>query len=74
MTGAFGLNLEVMLPDGGIKVFEFDISEQMADQPRGGVIVVSGLKVDSGDFGSGGGFDVDVGGWGEYEDIILPVN
>ena len=74
VTGAFGLNLEVMLPDGGIKVFEFDISEQMADQPRGGVIVVSGLKVDSGDFGSGGGFDVNVGGWGDYEDIILPVN
>lgn len=74
VTGAFGLNLEVMLPDGSIKVFEFDISEQMADQPRGGVIVVSGLKVDSGDFGSGGGFDVDVGDWGEYEDIILPID
>ena len=73
-SGTFGLNLEVMLPDGSIKVFEFDISEQMADQPRGGVIVVSGLKVDSGDFGSGGGFDVNVGGWGDYEDIILPVS
>ena len=73
VTGAFGLNLEVMLPDGGIKTFEFDISDQMADQPRGGVITVSGLSVTPADFGSGGGFDVEVGDWGEYEDIELPI-
>ena len=32
-SGTFGLNLEVMLPDGSIKVFEFDISEQMLSVP-----------------------------------------
>ena len=69
----FGLNLEVMLPDGSMKTFEFDISSQMADQPRGGVITVGGLTVDKGEFGQGGMFDVTVDGWGDYEDIILPV-
>ena len=73
VTGAFGLNLEVMLPDGTIKTFEFDISEQMADQPRGGVITVSGLTISAGEIGSSGGFDVDVDGWGDYEDIVLPL-
>lgn len=73
-SGTFGLNLEVMLPDGSIKVFEFDISEQMADQPRGGVITVSGLTISAGEVGSSGGFDVDVDGWGDYEDIVLPIN
>ena len=69
----FGLNLEVMLPDGSLKSFEFDISGQMADQPRGGVIEVEGLTVSEDEFGSGGAFDVTVDGWGDYEDIILPV-
>ncbi|HIZ85554.1 MAG TPA: DUF5119 domain-containing protein, partial [Candidatus Coprenecus stercoravium] len=74
VTGIFGLNLEVKLPDGSIKTFEFDISGQMADQPRGGVIVVSGLEINDGDFATpGGGFDVGVDGWGEYEDIELPL-
>ena len=69
----FGLNLEVMLPDGSLKSFEFDISGQMADQPRGGVIEVEGLTVSEDEFGSGGAFDVEVGGWGDYEDIVLPL-
>lgn len=73
VTGAFGLNLEVMLPDGTIKTFEFDISEQLSDQPRGGVITVTGLKISKEDFGQGGSFDVDVGDWGDYEDIELPL-
>ena len=69
----FGLNLEVMLPDGSLKSFEFDISGQMADQPRGGVIEVEGLTVSEDEFGTGGAFDVEVGGWGDYEDIVLPL-
>ena len=60
-----------MLPDGSIKVFEFDITDQMAKQPRGGVITVSGLTIDEYEFGGGGGFDVDVDDWGPYEDVEL---
>lgn len=71
IEGPFGLNLETMLPDGSIKVFEFDITDQMAKQPRGGVITVSGLTIDEYEFGGGGGFDVDVDDWGPYEDVDL---
>ena len=71
IEGPFGLNLETMLPDGSIKVFEFDITDQMAKQPRGGVITVSGLTIDEYEFGGGGGFDVDVDDWGPYEDVEL---
>lgn len=71
-AGSFGLNLEVMLPDGSLKSFEFDITDQMEDQPRGGVITVSGLEVTAGEVGDGI-FDVEVGDWGEYEDIELPL-
>ena len=74
IAGPFGLNLELMLPNGGMKSFEFDVSDQMSDQPRGGVIRVGGIVVDESDFPTeGGGFDVDVDGWGEYEDIELPL-
>ena len=72
-SGTFGLNLEVMLPDGSIKVFEFDISDQMLDQPRGGVITVSGLTIYDWEFGGGGSFDVEVDDWGPYEDVDLPL-
>lgn len=72
-SAVYGLNLETMLPNGKIKTFEFDITDIMKNQPRGGVIKVSGLRIEDGEVGSGGGFDVDVDDWGEYEDIILPL-
>lgn len=74
------VNLEVRLTNGAFKTFEVDITDQMAKQPRGGVIVVQGLEVtdeeakqpDSGG-GGGGGFDVGVEGWGDAIDIPLPL-
>lgn len=69
-----GLNLEVMLNNGTLKNFEFDITDQMAQQPRGGVITVSGLSVSREEAEIESGFDVEVNGWGEYEDIELPLN
>lgn len=70
----YGLNLEVRLLNGKIKTFEFDITEQLAQQPRGGVITVSGLEVSEQEAGGGAGFDAEVEGWGEFEDIELPLN
>lgn len=72
------LNLEVRLTNGAFKTFEMDITDQMANQPRGGVIVVSGLEVTDEeakqpDSGGGGGFDVGVEGWGDAIDIPLPL-
>ena len=39
------LNLEVRLKNGIIKNFYFDVSDQIAKQPQGGVIVVKGIEI-----------------------------
>lgn len=68
------LNLEIRLHNGKTKTFEQDVTDQMRDQPRGGVIVISGLSISEEEIGSDSGFDVSVGDWGEFEDITLPLN
>ena len=71
--GEFGLNLEVRMKNGKFKTFDFDITEQIVKQPRGGVITVSGLEISDSEAGTGSGFDVTVEGWGEFQDIVLPL-
>lgn len=61
--------LEVRLKDGKTKTFKFDITEQMAKQPHGGVILIPNIKMT--DSGGGSGFDVGVDGWGEKIDVPL---
>lgn len=76
-TGPFSLNLEVKLKNGKTKEFDFDITDQMQNQPRGGVIKVSGLRIEDyegGEGGSSSGFDVDVSDWEDDEvEIELPI-
>ena len=68
----YGLNLEVRLRNGKIKTFDFDITDQIKNQPQGGVIVIRGLEItDAEGQGGSSGFDVDVDGWGEYEDVPI---
>ena len=70
----YGLNLEVRLKNGKIKSFDFDVTDQVAAQPQGGVIVVKGIEISDKEGTEGGsGFDVDVEDWGDYEDIELPL-
>lgn len=70
----FGLNLEVKLKNGVTKTFNFDITDQMSLQPNGGVITVNDIEISDEDGKTGGSaFDVDVEGWGDYEDIVLPL-
>lgn len=69
----YTLNLEVKLNNGKLLEYNFDITDQVADQPRGGVITVSGIRVEDEDSLYESGFDVDVSGWGPHEDIDLPV-
>lgn len=73
-VGECFLTLDVELRNGNVKSFKVDVTAQMLSQPRGGVILVDGLVITD-EEGSelGGGFDVDVDGWGEYEDIELPL-
>ncbi len=71
----YSLNLEVRMVNGKFKTFEFDVTDQVKGQPRGGVIVVSGLSISNDEGLEGGGsFDVDVDGWGEWVDIPLPID
>lgn len=70
----YTLNLEVMLTNGKTKEFNFDVSEQLKKQPRGGVITVSGLRIeDEENQPSTSGFNVDLSSWGVV-DIDLPIN
>lgn len=70
----FTLNLEVKLKSGKTENFTFDISDQIRNQPRGGVIKVGGIRViDSGGSTSAGGFDVGVSDWEDDVIIDLPV-
>lgn len=69
-----GLNLELVLKNGKLVTFDFDVTDQIEAQPHGGVIVVDGIVIKSEDGSQGSGaFDVDVNDWGEYEDIYLPL-
>lgn len=68
----YGLNLEVRLKNGKILSFDFDVTDQVATQPQGGVITVSGIEISDEDGMEGGsGFDVDINDWGEYEDVDI---
>ena len=78
------LNLELTLPKGYIKEFEYDpndsilsqldITEQILSQPRGGVIVIKGLRVEDEEAElTGVGFDPNIAieNWGDFEDVFL---
>lgn len=69
-----GLTLEVMLRNGNMVTFEFDVTDQVNSQPHGGVIVVKDIVIEEKDGVQGSGaFDVEVDDWGEYNDIVLPL-
>lgn len=69
----FTLNLEVRLTNGKTKEFTFDVTPQLAKQPRGGIITVTGIRVEDNENLNDSGFHVTVDDWGEHEDIDLPI-
>lgn len=69
----YSLNLEVMLRNGKVKEFTYDISDQLAKQPRGGVITVSGIRIEEEEAKVESGFDAEVDDWGDGIEIDLPV-
>lgn len=73
--GVNKLVLEMKLLSGKIKMAEFDVTEQVRRQPRGGVIVVKGIVVtpEEGQKPGGSGFDGDVNDWEENEDVEVPI-
>lgn len=70
VDSAHTLVLEVMLSAGSIKTFAFDVTQQVAAQPAGGIISVSGIVIDDND-NTGGGLDIDLDGWGNVIDTVL---
>lgn len=71
---SYKLNLEMKLKNGNLKSVNFDITSQMKGQPRGGVIQVTGIEISDEEGAGGGGFDVDVDGWGNIVDIPVDIN
>lgn len=67
----YALNIELCTRAGKVYRFDYDVTDQVAAQPRGGVIQLTGLTVPADESGVGSGFTVDVTDWGETEDIIL---
>jgi len=69
----YGLNLEVLLNNGKTLSLNFDVTDQVAKQPRGGVIIVSDIVItdEQAASASGSGFEVDVTDWGD--DIDVPM-
>lgn len=73
----YTLNLEVMLKNGKTFEFNYDISEQLEKQPRGGVIKVTGLRIEEKQAEPDpmdSGFDADVTSWPNNEIIDLPLD
>lgn len=72
----YTLNLEVMLTNGKTLEFNFDVADQLMKQPRGGVITVSGIRIEDEQNSSpitSGAFDVDLSGWGQV-DVDFPLD
>lgn len=67
----FGLNLTITLNSGKTVYTDFDITDQMSIQPRGGYISIDGIEITT--EGGDGFFDVSVGDWGDEEEIDLPI-
>lgn len=70
------LLLEMKLLSGKIKVLEFDVTDQVSRQPRGGVIVVKDIVVtaEEGQHPGGSGFDGEVNDWEENIDVEIPIS
>lgn len=69
----YSLNLEILLRNGKTVEFNYDIADQLKKQPRGGVITVSGLRIEDQIGESESGFSVDVTEWPEHDVIDLPI-
>lgn len=70
----YTLNLEVLLSNNRIIEFNYDVADQIKKQPRGGVIIIKGIRIEDEDSKTpiDGNFDVDLSDWG-HEEIDLPI-
>ncbi len=66
----YTLNLELKLRNGKTEVHDYDITDQMRNQPRGGVITISGIRVEDPVAPPTSLFDVEVIEWDDYGEVI----
>lgn len=66
----YTLNLELKLRNGKTEIFDYDITDQIKNQPRGGVITISGIRIEDPPDQPTSGFDVNVVDWDDYGEII----
>jgi hypothetical protein len=68
----YAVNLELRLVDGSTLTFDYDVSDQVANQPHGGVIVIDDIELpEVENSGTAAPFEVDVTEWGPAQSIIL---
>lgn len=74
----YTLKLEVKLKNGKSVEFDYDITDQVKNQPRGGVIRIEGVRIEDEQAEGepvGGGFEVDVSDWNDHiEEIVVPID
>jgi hypothetical protein len=64
--------LHLRLKNGDYVSYDFDVTDQVTNQPHGGVIVVKDIAIPDDVVSKGSGaFDVVVDDWGPYEEIDL---
>lgn len=68
----YGVALEMLLKNGNFQQHDFDVTEQVANQPTGGIIVIKGIEIDE-TRDESKGFIIGVDGWGDVVDVPLPL-
>lgn len=68
----YGVSLEMLLKNGNFQQHDFDVTEQVENQPTGGVIVIKGIEIDE-TRDESKGFIIGVDGWGDVVDVPLPL-
>ena len=68
----YGVALEMLLKNGNFQQHDFDVTEQVENQPTGGIIVIKGIEIDE-TRDESKGFIIGVDGWGDVVDVPLPL-
>lgn len=68
----YDLSLEIMLNNGKVLSYEFDVTDQINRQPRGGVILINDIVItDDVAKEPNSGFNPNVEEWGDITDVYL---
>lgn len=70
-SGQHDLRMIVKLTNGKTVTLDHDITDQIANQPKGGVITIPDINISDDMVGGNSGFQPDVDDWGENTDIPL---